>query len=335
MDEEPHQPGREPVEANLPDAGDGAEAADGRDAAEVAVPEGHRLLAVEPPQDRVGRVEAALHRDLGDAGQAVEARHVAHREDLWMSGEGQVREHGDAAGPVERGSGRLSELSGQRRCLHAGRPDGGEGVDPRAGAVGLLDVHAEGVDADHPRTHPELDTEARQLSGGLARQPLPEGRERCVPGVHDDDADGRRVEGAELTAQAAHGQLTDLPRQLHAGRAGTDDHDRQPLRPLRVVGRQLGHLERAEDAPPQLERVVDRLHAGSEPGELVVPEVGLAHPRRDDEAVVGDLHGVEAGGGDGVHDPAVEVEPGHRSQLDPDVLVPADDVTYRRRDLAR
>ena len=57
------------------------------------------------------------------------------------------------------------------------------------------------------------------------------------------------------------------------------------LAPRRVAG-PLGLLERAQDAAPQLQRVVDRLHAGRELGEVVVAEVRLAGARGDDQAVV-------------------------------------------------
>ena len=44
-------------------------------------------LALQPAPDRVGGVQAALHGDLGDAGQLVERRHVADGEDLGVPGE--------------------------------------------------------------------------------------------------------------------------------------------------------------------------------------------------------------------------------------------------------
>ena len=63
-------------------------------------------------------------------------------------------------------------------------------------------------------------------------------------------------------------------------------------------------------------------------------EIGLADPGGHDQAVVGDLEGLDAGDA-GVHDPAVQVEPGDLGQFDPDVLVLAQHVADGRRDLAR
>ena len=96
----------------------------------------------------------------------------------------------------------------------------------------------------------------------------------------------------------------------------------------------LGDLECTEDPPPQLDRVVEGLHPGSEEGELLVPEVRLGHACGDDQAVVGIVDRHAAGDG-GVDHLAVEVETGHLGQLHPYVLRPADDVPERRGDLAR
>ena len=58
------------------------------------------------------------------------------------------------------------------------------------------------------------------------------------------------------------------------------------LAPLRIAG-PFGLLEGAQNPAPQLERVVDRLHAGRELGEMVVAEVRLAGAGGDDQGVVG------------------------------------------------
>ena len=83
-----------------------------------------------------------------------------------------------------------------------------------------------------------------------------------------------------LVPQREGGELADLPGQLDPGRPRADQGEGQPASPLLRVGRGLSHLERAEDPPPDGERVVQRLHARSELGELVVTEVGLPHRRQ-------------------------------------------------------
>src|SRR5699024_3263720 len=119
---------------------------------------------------------------------------------------------------------------------------------------------------------------------------------------------------------------------LDAGGAGTDDDEgEQPLPLLRVGGR-LGELEGAEDAPAQLERVVDVLHARRVAGEVVVAEVGLPGAGADDQAVVlGDGLLAERARGDGAR---LEVDVAHVAEDDSDVLVPTEDVAGRRGDVA-
>jgi hypothetical protein len=94
---------------------------------------------------------------------------------------------------------------------------------------------------------------------------------------------------AEFAFQRSVGQLGDLARQLRPGGTGADDGERQQLLPEGRIAGPLGQLERAEDAPTHFERIVDRLHARRELREMVVAEVGLGRPGRDDQAVVRSL----------------------------------------------
>ena len=178
----------------------------------------------------------------------------------------------------------------------------------------------------------QLDAESFELARRAPGEIVAERRQRFLAAVDQEHAHRRRVERAELAAQSADRELADLPRDLDAGRARADDDDRQPVSSLGGVGRGLGHLERAEDAAPELERVVDRLHARRMQRELVVAEVRLPGAGGDDQAVVRDLE-VVTGERRRVHDPAIQVEAGHLGELDAHVLRPAQDVPQRRRDL--
>ncbi len=95
-----------------------------------------------------------------------------------------------------------------------------------------------------------------------------------------------RIDEPEAALERLIRQFLDLARHFDTGRPGADDHERQQLPAACRVTGPLGLLEGAEDAAPQLERVVDRLHAGRELGEVVVAEVGLPRASRDDELVV-------------------------------------------------
>ncbi len=150
--------------------------------------------------------------------------------------------------------------------------------------------------------------------------------------VHEQDAHGRGVECTEVSAQASGRELAYLTRDLYAGRSGADYREGQPLLFLDRVGCHLGHLERAEDAAADLERVVERLHAGCVQRELIVTEVRLPHAGRHDQAVVRHFDRIveRAGCED---DPPVEIETGDLGQLDADVLVALQRVAQRNRDM--
>ncbi len=128
------------------------------------------------------------------------------------------------------------------------------------------------------------------------------------------------------------GEFRDLAGHLHAGGTGPHDDVGEQAASLLSVLAELGHLQRAEDAGPQLQRIVDALHAGGERGELVVAEVGLAGPGCDDQVVVL--------GHDGLaqllrHDDAAGmVDAGHLRQQDGGIGLVAQDVTGGRCDLA-
>lgn len=96
----------------------------------------------------------------------------------------------------------------------------------------------------------------------------------------------------ESTFQGVLGQFGDLPGHLDTGRTGTDDGEGEQLGAAVRVARPFRLLESAQDPAPQLQGVVDGLHAWGEFGELVVAEVGLPGAGRDDQAVVRALVGV-------------------------------------------
>jgi hypothetical protein len=80
-------------------------------------------------------------------------------------------------------------------------------------------------------------------------------------------------------------ELGDLTRHLDARGAGADDGEREQLLASRLIARSLGLFERGQDSGPQLQRVIDRLHAGRELGEMVVAEVRLARAGSENQRV--------------------------------------------------
>ena len=159
-------------------------------------------------------------------------------------------------------------------------------LDAPDGAVGVLDGDAVAVDVgDHGV---ELDLDAHLLQPGLRLEAelLAHRRQHRGRGVEQDDVRLGGIDVPEAALEGLVGQFLDLAGHLDAGRTGADDDEGQQLLAALGVAGALGLLEGAEDAAAQLQRVVDRLHAGRELGEVVVAEVRLPGARGDDQAVV-------------------------------------------------
>ena len=196
----------------------------------------------------------------------------------------------------------------------------------------MLDLDAGRVDVDDLGAEPHLDAHLGEAADRAVAELLAERAEHRGSRVEQDDAGLGGVDAPEVALEGAPRQLGDLTGHLDARRAGADDDEgHQPL-DLGRGRRELGELERAEDAPAQLERVVDRLHARGVARELVVAEVGLSRAGRDDEGVVGrDALAPDRGVGDGAR---LEVDVGDLAEQHRGVLLPAQHLTRRGRDLA-
>ena len=236
--EHPHQPRGKAAQPEAPEAAHRAEAADGRHTPEIAVAERRRaVLAAEPAGDRVRRVQTAL--------ASRPRRRPAGCSSVTMSPTtntsgcpGRVRSGSTAMWPLRSTSAPVADAS----CAASGdacTPAAQTTVcaSMRSRAVARPHVDAGRVDVDDPRAHHQLHADV----DGARGQPPPERRSpNVVSGSLPPSTSSTRtvagIEGAELAAQASRRQLADLPRDLDAGRAGADDHDREPLLLLGRVG---------------------------------------------------------------------------------------------------
>ena len=96
----------------------------------------------------------------------------------------------------------------------------------------------------------------------------------------------RRVDGAEFVAQRLARDLRERARQLDAGRAAADQHERQQLALPRGSRLALGALEGQQHATAHLERVLERLQSRRMRLPLGVTEVRVARAGADDQEVV-------------------------------------------------
>ena len=225
----------------------------------------------------------ALDRDLRDSGQPVQRDHVAHHEDLRMPRQGQVRLDLDAPRTVQAGAGLLREQRTEGARLDAGSPDLADGLDPATLPQSILDLDAGAVDPHDLGAQLDLHPDPVQPGLCLGAQPVTERAQQHRSRVKQDHPRVPGVDTPELVAQRAVRELGNLARHLHSGRSGAHNHESHQPASLILVGGQLGQLEAAEDAPPQLEGIVDALHPRRKTRELVVTEIRLACPRGDDE----------------------------------------------------
>ena len=253
--------------------------------------------------------------------------------DLRVAGDGQVRADQDPPARSRLAPVAVGHRPGYRRRLHPGRPQHRAGVVPGRRAGGVADLHARRVDLGHDRFHVQFDTQLAQRGGRLAGQLRAErgqrgaARRRAAAPGRPAGVMCRYSSRSVLVASSRIWPASSTP----VGPAPTRANVSQCVLSAWLVAR-LGHLERAEHPAPDGQRVRDRLHPGRERGELVVPEVGLAHPGGDDQVVVAELDGSPSGRR-AAHLRAAGSMPSHLGQHALDVLVPLEHLAQRGGDL--
>ena len=230
-------------------------------------------------------------------GRLLRRHHVADREHLGMAGEREVGRTAMRPARSSVGAPGVGELGGQRRRLHSGGPHRGVGVDARV----CRRRRRRRRPRWRRRRRPVPPCAARRRAARAPWSPCRRAGRRTSPAARSPpSSSSTRTDAGIDVRNSPRRQRVASSRTWPASSTpvgpGADDDDREPLVALDRVGRRLGHLERAEEAPAQLQGVVDRLHARRVEGELVVTEVRLAGAGGDDEAVVGDLDRARSAG---------------------------------------
>ncbi len=188
------------------------------------------------------------------------------------------------------GPGRRRDLPGERRRLHAGRPEHGPGRDRLLGRRRASTTRTSSlVDVDRPAC--SSGRRPRAARAGAAPTPTgpadrAAGRGPCASTRMIRASAGRIA--AEIALERVARDLAEGAGELDAGRAAADEHERHPFAAAFRVGLAFGGLERDEDPPADLGRVLDGLEARGERRPLRVVEVAVVRARRDDERVVVD-----------------------------------------------
>ena len=191
----------------------------------------------------------------------------------------------------------------------------------------LADRHAGVVERGHSCAGAHFDAKLFERGSGSLRERRIERREQARRRLHQDDARGARVDGAEVLGKRAIGQLGDRAGHLDAGRAAADDHEIQKPRPLGRIGFGLGLFEGEQDAAADVGRVVDGLQPRSAGGPFAVTEVGVPRAGRENQDVVGNAPAV------GENLAPFRVDSRDLAKDDVDVLLARENTADRRRDV--
>jgi hypothetical protein len=133
---------------------------------------------------------------------------------------------------------------------------------------------------------PRLRAAAAARSGGKACED---------PGApfEEDHARLRGIDGAKIPRDGVPRDLREGARQLHAGGSAAHHHEGEQRGALGAVLLALRRLEREQDAPPDLQRVLQRLEPGGQGLPFLVAEVRVAGAGGHDEGVVPERARVE------------------------------------------
>ena len=179
---------------------------------------------------------------------------------------------------------RSPETGGERRALDAGGPEHRAGADP-----GALGNDARRIDRLNLRGESYLDAQLLEAPSRLLLQGGREARQHRGAGLQQQHARALGVNGAKVPAQSAVQELGQSARELDAGGAAADHDEREQLLLAPRIRLSLGTLQGHEQAPAEVERILQRLEPGCKGGPLVMPEVGGLCAGRNDQVVVGQL----------------------------------------------
>ena len=249
-----------------------------------------------------------------------------------MARQGQVRQYLDPAHPVGLRAGLFGELRTERVRGHTGGPHLAHRFHPFGGAVLAFDGEPARVDLGDHGLGPHLDAAFLQRPAGRAAEVLAEAGQHQGTALDEDHPRLARVDATELADEGLGGQFPDLPGHLHPRRSRADDREGQEPGDVLPLRGEFGQLEGPEDPGPQLQGVVDGLHAGRVAGEVVIAEVRLPRAGGDDQRVVAcDLfEAVETP----PHLPGLHVDPLDEPKLHRHVLVLAQHLPGCGGDLA-
>ena len=105
-------------------------------------------------------------------------------------------------------------------------------------------------------------------------------------GLYQDDTRVLRMDDPKLPRHAMAGQLGDRAGEFDAGWSAADDNEGHKFVPVHQVISIFGGFESQKNAAANAGRVRDPLEPRRERSPLLVPEIAVPRPGRDDELIV-------------------------------------------------
>ena len=305
--------------------GNGLTSADRRHRAFIDVSKILTRLLCQIAENILRGCPAHLHCGRADAGNRLavfllERSHIANDEDVTKTSYSEIGFDKNASRLI----GFHAQSLAQRRRRDTRRPQDNIAVDP---FVTYPDTAR--IDICHKAVKSNLDSGGFELDPCAVGQIAGKCAKHAVGAFEKQNLCLSRVNCHEIFRQCLPSDAGDRTRKLNAGRAAADNDKIQlPLIAVKI-GVAFGILERKQNPPSDLDRVLDCFQPGSLSLPIVVPKISMTGPGSDDQIVVCDLGTV------GQRDAIVFlIKPSNITQNDLDILEFMQDTSDRLCDLA-
>ncbi len=195
-----------------------------------------------------------------------------------MSRQAEVGIHQHSPRPIQR----RSQLLSQRRGRDSRSPQNDRGRPSR-----FPHLYRPRLYSGHHGRGMHLHAQPPQLFLGAAREIFGIRRQDPRAPFQKHNPGFPRIDAPKFVGQRPASNLGQRPRQFHS--RGTAPHYHEvELHLLFSVGRlALRQLKRQQHAPPDFQRIFDRLQAGRKRLPIIVAEIGMARARSHNQVVVG------------------------------------------------
>ena len=326
MDEEPDEPGNDPAEFEVAQAGDGLAAANGGHRAGIFVGKGMRRLPAKESNDVAGGVIGLLH---GNRGHHWQRTAIGTGQQSGITDDEGIGEAFYLQGRLHRDPAEAALLDTQgahhRGGFDARGPYDSLGSDGRA----ILEGDVGAIEIGHGRAKADFDVLFLQYAEGILAEFRGESGQEFVEGFKKNDLHAADIHVGIVFGEHQMRKLRERAGGLDAGGAAAHDHKGQHGLTNGRIGFLVGQLEHGEQVIAYRSGIADVLQPKSVAFErLHAKELGHS-ARSQDESVEGNVAGA------GMQYLAGQIHTAHLAQNELKVLLAAQNAAHRMGDLIR